>query len=83
MVNLHVGTSGSIQRPSEEAPPPALLALFSMNSMLAVIDWIFSRVPIRFPELKVVLSEGGASWVPMMVDRLSRVYRVIDVPGSN
>ena len=34
------------------------------------VDWIFSGVPHRFPELKIVMAEGGIGWVPMLQDRL-------------
>ena len=82
VVNLHIGSSGVVLRPSEETPGEAVLALFSLNSIIAVVDWIFARVPLRFPELRIVLSEGGANWVPMVVERLNRVHRVRDTPGS-
>jgi len=31
-------------------------------------------VPLRFPDLKVVMSEGGIGWVPMLADRLDYEY---------
>ena len=34
--------------------------------MLAAADWLWARVPLRFPELNVALSEGGIGWVPML-----------------
>ena len=79
VVNLHVGSSGSIQCPSDESPGEVLTALFPVNSILAGIDWVFAKVPVRFPKLKVVLSEGGASWVPMALERLRRSAR----PGAD
>jgi predicted TIM-barrel fold metal-dependent hydrolase len=83
VLNLHVGSSGTVQRPSTETPSPAILALFPLNSLMAVVDWVFAKVPVRFPELRIVLSEGGANWVPMLVERLQRSRRVLDTPGSN
>jgi predicted TIM-barrel fold metal-dependent hydrolase len=75
VINLHVGSSGAIQCPSEESPGDVMVALFPVNSILAGIDWVFAQVPLRFPEIKVVLSEGGASWVPMAIERLKRATR--------
>ena len=49
--------------------------MFPLNSVQAVVDWIFSKIPLRFPDLKIVLSESGVSWVPMIIERLTRSYR--------
>ncbi|MGW0177147.1 amidohydrolase family protein [Rhodococcus sp. NPDC003322] len=75
VVNLHVGSSGSICQPSAASPADVTVALFPLNSIQAVVDWIFSRIPLRFPKLKIVLSESGVSWVPMIIERLTRSYR--------
>jgi predicted TIM-barrel fold metal-dependent hydrolase len=82
VVNLHVGSAGLINRPSTDSPTDVAIALFPLSSMSAVVDWIFSRIPVRFPDLRIALSEGGASWVPTIVERLSRAYRQCDHPES-
>ena len=50
-------------------------ALFPVNGLEAMVDWIFAGIPVRFPTLKIALSEAGASWVPMALERLRRAYR--------
>lgn len=75
VVNLHVGSSGNVQRPSDESPMPVMSALFPLNAQQTAVDWLFARVPLKFPGLKIVLSEGGASWVPMIIERLRRAHR--------
>ncbi len=75
VVNLHVGSSGNIQRPSSASPVEVTTALFPVNSMLAAVDWVFAKVPIRFPRLRIALSEGGISWVPAILERLERAFR--------
>jgi predicted TIM-barrel fold metal-dependent hydrolase len=42
---------------------------------MTLVDWIFSKIPVRFPDLRIVLSEAGASWVPMARERLERADR--------
>jgi predicted TIM-barrel fold metal-dependent hydrolase len=74
VVNLHVGGSGTIQRPSSDSPSEVATTLFPVNSMIAVVDWIYARIPIKFPHIKLVLSEGGVSWVPTILERLRRAY---------
>jgi predicted TIM-barrel fold metal-dependent hydrolase len=75
VVNLHVGSSGVVQYPSSNSATEASVALFPVNGIIALVDWIFARVPLRFPDIKVAMSEAGASWVPMAMERLSRGYR--------
>jgi predicted TIM-barrel fold metal-dependent hydrolase len=78
VLNLHVGSSGTVVYPDEKSPREVGVALFPVNSVTASVDWVYSRVPLRFPGLKIVLSEGGASWVPMVQERLVRANRVLE-----
>jgi predicted TIM-barrel fold metal-dependent hydrolase len=33
---------------------------------------------LRFPKLRIALSEGGIGWVPMFIDRLRHMSRMLD-----
>lgn len=77
-INLHIGSSGRISCPSPDTPVPAQVALFPLNGIETVVDWIFSGVPQRYPDIHIVLSEAGISWVPMVIERLHRAYRQRD-----
>jgi predicted TIM-barrel fold metal-dependent hydrolase len=70
VVNLHVGSSSQITQPSTDSPPDVTISLFTVNALVASVDWLFSRIPVRFPGLKLAFSEGGFGWVPMVLDRL-------------
>lgn len=78
VLNLHVGSSGTITRPSAASPTEVLVALFPLNGMMALVDWMFAKIPVRFPDIRIALSEGGVSWVPMVIERLRRAYRLRD-----
>lgn len=78
VVNLHVGSSSETIVPSKDSTAPVLGALFPLNSMVAATDWLFARIPIRFPNLKIALSEGGIGWVPMLIDRIEYMGRDLD-----
>jgi predicted TIM-barrel fold metal-dependent hydrolase len=80
VVNLHVGSSGKVANPSSMSPPEVVAALFPVSGIETVVDWIYARVPLRHPELRIVLSEAGVSWVPMVIERLRRAHR--HVPAS-
>jgi len=78
VVNLHVGSSGTLTTGCSASPADVYIALFPVSAMRACIDWIYARVPLRFPRLRIALSEGGASWVPMAIERLDRSYRQVE-----
>ncbi|MEO5840824.1 MAG: amidohydrolase family protein, partial [Acidimicrobiales bacterium] len=40
--------------------------------------WIFAKVPVKFPGIRIVLSEAGVSWVPMLLERLQRSHRQLE-----
>jgi predicted TIM-barrel fold metal-dependent hydrolase len=77
VVNLHVGASGRVHSPSSDNPPDVRACLFPVNGIVGVVDWIYSRIPLRFPGLKIALSEAGFSWVPMIIERLNRAWRQV------
>jgi predicted TIM-barrel fold metal-dependent hydrolase len=36
---------------------------------------VWSGVPVRYPDVKIALSEGGIGWVPMLLDRLDYMFQ--------
>ncbi len=70
-VCLHVASSGPAPATATDAPQPALGAtLFQALALQACADWLWSGVAVRFPGLKIAMSEGGIGWVPMLLDRV-------------
>src|SRR5207245_2611426 len=53
----------------------ATLPLNGVNSMLAAADWLMAGVLERFPGLRLILSEGGAGWIPYLLERADKAYR--------
>ncbi|MYS83514.1 amidohydrolase family protein [Streptomyces sp. SID5474] len=73
VISLHVGSSGM-----HATPPggPALqlgATMFGQLSLGACSEWLWSGHPVRHPNLKIAMSEGGIGWVPMLIDRLDNI----------
>jgi predicted TIM-barrel fold metal-dependent hydrolase len=72
VICLHVGSSG-LTPTAKDAAKGLSSVLFPVTSMEACADWIWSGAPLRFPNLKFVMAEGGIGWVPMLLDRFDYV----------
>jgi predicted TIM-barrel fold metal-dependent hydrolase len=73
VVSMHVGSSSNIPKISEEAPFMANLAWGAIRTSGAMLDWLFSGLFTRFPNLKIALSEGEAGWMPYFLERAEQV----------
>jgi predicted TIM-barrel fold metal-dependent hydrolase len=82
VVCLHNGSSSWTAARSPGAPLELYTSLFSVNAMVAAADWLWARIPTRFPKVRVAFSEGGIGWVPMLIDRIDYVLDHSAV-GSN
>jgi predicted TIM-barrel fold metal-dependent hydrolase len=73
VVCLHVGSTGVVDMPAG-APMVALGAtLFGQLSLAACAEWLWSGYPVKYPDLKIAMSEGGIGWVAMLHDRLENI----------
>jgi predicted TIM-barrel fold metal-dependent hydrolase len=82
VICLHNGSSSWTAARSPGAPLELYTSLFSVNAMVAAADWLWARIPTRFPRIRIAFSEGGIGWVPMLIDRIDYVLSHSAV-GSN
>jgi predicted TIM-barrel fold metal-dependent hydrolase len=82
VVCLHVGSSSSAPTTSSDAPADTIGVLFFGWAMFAAVDWLYSRIPVRFPGVRICLSEGGIGWVAGLLDRLDHVERYQHMYGT-
>ena len=76
---MHIGSSSVLITSSPDAPTSVQWTATGINSMLAVADWLFAGIFDRFSSLRVLLSEGGAGWVPYI---LERAQKLVDIRGG-
>lgn len=81
-LNLHVGSSSWICSASSDGPAEIITSLFFAGAAIATADWLFSKIPLRYPELKIVMSEGGIGWLPALQDRIEHCFRYKDFTGG-
>jgi predicted TIM-barrel fold metal-dependent hydrolase len=83
VVCIHAGSGGLGSEVDPEAPMGLLGPMFAITQGLnAAIEWLYSRIAIKFPDIKICLSEGGIGWVVALMDRMdhaeySRAYEGI------
>jgi predicted TIM-barrel fold metal-dependent hydrolase len=82
VVNLHIGSSGTSPSTSDDAPADVIGVLFFGYAMYAAVDWLYSLIPVRFPDIRICLSEGGIGWVPALLDRLDHMLRYHEMYGT-
>jgi predicted TIM-barrel fold metal-dependent hydrolase len=82
VINLHIGSSGTSPSTTPDAPPDVTGVLFFGYAMFATVDWLYSRIPVRFPDIKIVMSEGGIGWVPALLDRLDHMATYQSMYGT-
>jgi predicted TIM-barrel fold metal-dependent hydrolase len=82
-LSMHIGTSSGLLSPSPDATPSVGIALCGVNSMSALGDLIFSGALEQYPNCKIALSEGGAGWVPYVLERLDYTWQRSRYEGVN
>ena len=73
VVCLHTGSAQWAASPAPDTPFETITTLFPANALVACADWLWSGVPVRFPRLRIAMSEGGIGWVLMLADRADYV----------
>ncbi|WP_211306238.1 amidohydrolase family protein [Fulvimonas soli] len=69
VISTHIGSGMSAPYISPESPIDSWITTMPMSIANAAADWMFSPVFVKFPELKIALSEGGIGWIPYLLER--------------
>ena len=75
VIGFHIGTSGD--QAKYRGRGGALINYFDsvQDGQYAAMKLVASGVFERYPDLKILVSEAGATWVPYMGDKLNEAYR--------
>ena len=71
-VSMHIGSSGFMPVIDPQAPFTNIITIGEVAAMLAMTNILISDICVKFPDIKLVFSEGGVGWVPAMLHRADR-----------
>ena len=74
VVCMHIGSGSKMPSTSADAPGAVGSALVNTTAVYSFVDYLMSGLFVRFPNLKVMYSEGQAGWLPFMLDRVDIVW---------
>ena len=77
VIGFHIGTDGGDQATAYRGPGGAVLNYVdtTYGGQKAAMKLVTGGALDRHPDLKVLISEGGATWVPFIGDRMNEGYR--------
>jgi predicted TIM-barrel fold metal-dependent hydrolase len=76
VVAMHIGSGTKTISSSEDAPDAVQAVNMFANSALSLIDFLFSGVLVRFPDLKLLYAEAQIGWIPYVLERVDDVWDV-------
>lgn len=74
VVCMHIGSSSRMPATSPDAPPAVTATLGFGNAMFSVVDFLWSGVLVRFPQLKLAYAESQIGWLPYILERIDDVW---------
>ncbi len=73
-IQMHIGSSSSFTKSSEDAPHVVTSTTMAVNCTIAMVDWLFSGKLMEFPRLKIAFAEAQAGWIPYYLQRADEVW---------
>ena len=66
---LHIGAGNPAPHASMETPIEAWITTMPMSISVGAADWLHLEALMRYPTMKIALSEGGIGWIPYFMER--------------
>ena len=72
---MHLGSSGRIPMPTPDSHfSVAICAAPGIVGIETIADLIFSKLPVKYPNVKFSITEGGIGYVPYLLERCDFVW---------
>ncbi len=66
---LHIGAGNPAPHASMETPIEAWIATMPISIVVGAADWLNLEALLRYPGMRIALSEGSIGWVPYFMER--------------
>ncbi len=66
---LHIGSGNPQPHASDETPIEAWISTMPMSICVGAADWLQLDALLRYPDMKIILSESGIGWIPYFLER--------------
>jgi len=73
MLNMHCGGGGGSEYVAPDSPVETMLTKRGLSSMTVLSEWLWSEMMRDYDNLKIILSEGDAGWIPYILERAELV----------
>jgi predicted TIM-barrel fold metal-dependent hydrolase len=74
IICLHIGSGTKTLQTSSDAPDAVPASLIFSNSAASLVDFLFSGVLVRYPNLKLLYAEAQIGWIPYTLERADDVW---------
>jgi predicted TIM-barrel fold metal-dependent hydrolase len=74
VVAMHIGSGTKTITTSEDAPDAVQATNIFTNSAVSLVDYLYSGVLVRHPDLKLLYAEAQIGWIPFVLERIDDVW---------
>ncbi|MDT5412178.1 MAG: hypothetical protein QOG14_4398, partial [Mycobacterium sp.] len=74
VLSMHIGSGTTTPKTSDDAPAAVQGTIIFGNSVGSLVDFLFSGVLHRFPNLKLLYAEAQIGWIPYVLERTDDVW---------
>ena len=71
---MHIGSGTKVIRTGPDAPEAVGATSIFTNSAVSLVDFLFSGVLVRYPDLKLLYAESQIGWIPYVVERVDDIW---------
>jgi predicted TIM-barrel fold metal-dependent hydrolase len=74
VVAMHIGSGTKTPQTSSDAPAAVAGTIIFGNAAASLVDYLFSGVLHRYPNLKLLYAEAQIGWIPYVLERTDDVW---------